>query len=317
MVFKLKKDSRNNIDSFKCVAEGESFISLDIETTGLSPQKGSRIIEIGAVKVSGGKIVDTFHSLVNPEVKIPKKVTEITGLNDDDVKGQPYLGNVLPLLYNFIGSDIVVCHNSKFDWDRFLLFFFEKVGVFPNNKVLDTLELSKYINPDGKKVMSLEVLSSHFSLVNEKAHSALCDARVTAEICMKIISDETLRESLLTKVDSIDTSVQPNLFDIINSENLNSTESNPHNSEDYLFVRNVRYWEKSLSKNNTTRRAYITTKGGSVYYDINHEAWYNKDCRPNGTAINFESVQASVLKFMKSNMNNKESFGSFLYRELA
>src|SRR5690625_3934279 len=102
------------------------FVVIDIETTGFSPDKGGRIIEIAAVRVVHGVIKDKFHTLVDPQLKIPAKITRLTGITNEDVKGQPTAIKVLPELYRFIGDGVVVCHNLSFDWNRFLLRGFEQ-----------------------------------------------------------------------------------------------------------------------------------------------------------------------------------------------
>ena len=91
-----------------------SIISLDLETTGLDPKKDA-IIEIGAVKFEGDRVVDEFDQLVNPGRRIPDFISQLTGINNAMVARQPALRDVIPDLEAFIGSDPILGHNVRFD----------------------------------------------------------------------------------------------------------------------------------------------------------------------------------------------------------
>lgn len=94
----------------------EYFTVADIETTGFSPDKGGRIIEIGAVKIDkNGNIVDRFSEFINPGMKISKKITEITSITNEMVADAEYAGRVVSRFWDFINGTTVVFHNAAFD----------------------------------------------------------------------------------------------------------------------------------------------------------------------------------------------------------
>ncbi len=87
---------------------------FDIETTGFS-SKNDKIIEIGAVKLKDGEIVDSFSTFVDPKVNIPYKITELTSITQNMVNGQPTIDEVLPKFMEFVGDSVLVAHNAAFD----------------------------------------------------------------------------------------------------------------------------------------------------------------------------------------------------------
>jgi hypothetical protein len=95
-----------------------TFVVLDLETTGASPNAGAGITEIGAVKVRGGEVIGIFETFINPRESIPPYITELTGITDDMVMYAPPIENALPTLLEFLGHEdesILVAHNAPFD----------------------------------------------------------------------------------------------------------------------------------------------------------------------------------------------------------
>ena len=162
----------------------DDFVVFDIETTGLSP-KNDMITEIGAVKISKGVIVDRYSQLINPGVKIPKKIIELTGITDDMVKNKPSIEEVLPKFIEFFGDSILVAHNASFDMG-FIIEKFSKVGIEINNTVLDTLELSRELFPNLKS-HRLNKVAKHLNVKLENHHRAVDDSEATANILLKCI----------------------------------------------------------------------------------------------------------------------------------
>ena len=92
-----------------------SYVALDIETTGLNPAKDS-IIEVGAIRIENGTVTDMLSTLVNPGYHIPDRITDITGIDDDMVKDADTIEKVFPRLLEFLGKDcVIVAHNANFD----------------------------------------------------------------------------------------------------------------------------------------------------------------------------------------------------------
>lgn len=269
----------------------EKFTVIDIETSALSPIKGGKIIEIGAVKVENGKITEEFHTLINPEQKIYSKTTQLTGITNEMLEGQPVYGQVLPKLYQFIGDTVVVAHNANFDWDRFLLFYLKKVGLNPVNKVIDTVKLSKYFYKDKKK-HNLAEMCSELGVDIGNHHRANDDAKATAKCLVKFIQMYNANASIKSE----QVSVIENKVEIKQEVKANEVK---------LKVRKVNYWEKQVTKGKLMQRLYVSINDGRcygmVYYDIPSKAWYNKDFP---VSLNFERVHEIVLKFL--NLNTTE-----------
>ena len=122
------------------------YCILDIETTGFSAKK-DKITEIGVIRVSGDKVIDTFDELVNPQIKIPFHIKNITNITDDMVSKASTINEVLPKLINFVGNTPVVAHNAKFDV-RFIKYNANQLGYDFNNKYIDTCYLAKKLFPE-------------------------------------------------------------------------------------------------------------------------------------------------------------------------
>ena len=191
--------------------EGEltdyAYTVFDLETTGL---KGNRdeIIEVGAVKIKDGQLIDQFSTFVRPTGKIPAKITEITGIRDDMVATAPAIKKVLGEFLEFVGDSILVAHNASFD-HSFLQAALRKTGHKKRDYPLcDTLNLSRALFPQLKN-HKLNTLCQHLGIKLENHHRAVDDAQATAGIFIKMLAH--LREqginrfkdvnALTTKID--------------------------------------------------------------------------------------------------------------------
>jgi DNA polymerase III epsilon subunit family exonuclease len=147
------------------------FIFLDTETTGLDPEK-CELIEISAVKVKKGKIIEEFDSLVRPLSNIPPEIEKLTGISNEDVKNAPSLEKVRDDFLNFVSDDdILVAHNVFFDKN-----FLNHKNFNLNQKEIDTFDLATLVVRDSKS-FSLEALSSYFEIEHEDAHRAMADVK--------------------------------------------------------------------------------------------------------------------------------------------
>lgn len=163
--------------------KGDTYVVLDIETTGLD-YKQSKITEIGAVKLKDGKIVEEFETFVNPQRPIPKEIVEITNITDDMVKDAPTIEEVLPKFLDFISDSILVAHNSSFDIP-YINHFVEEMGLKMENKVIDTLEISREIYtsfPNHK----LGTIASELGIEVIVAHRAIDDVKTTVKVFNKM-----------------------------------------------------------------------------------------------------------------------------------
>ncbi|MFC1640955.1 exonuclease domain-containing protein [Patescibacteria group bacterium] len=160
----------------------KTIITLDLETTGLDPEKG-RILEVAAVKFRAGKEIDTFQTLVNPKQKIPFIVTDITGITDEDVVGAPNIEDVIPELTEFVGSAPIVGHNIMFD-----LHFLKKAHFEAKGQVFDTWRLSTFIYRDMKS-HSLENIARNLKLKIDTTHRAYDDAALAGRLFYRATDD--------------------------------------------------------------------------------------------------------------------------------
>ena len=163
-------------------------VVLDIETTGLSPYRHA-ITEIAAVKVRDGKIVDRFHSLVNPGQPIPRFITKLTGITDDMVADAPAVKEVLPGLHDFLENAIFVGHNVGFDFKFIDYYSYKYLGKRIDNPVLCTCKLARRLLPDLPS-KRLTALCEHFAIKNEQAHRAMNDVLATTQL-MNHLQEQT------------------------------------------------------------------------------------------------------------------------------
>ncbi|MDO5293243.1 MAG: 3'-5' exonuclease [bacterium] len=157
----------------------QSFVAIDVETTGLSPDK-YHIIEVGALKVRDGEVVETFSSLINPGYELSSTIVNLTGITDSMLSGAKSFKEVAEELRTFLGEETLLGHNVSFDY-RFLKTEFMRAGYKFDHPVIDTLAIARQMHSDLKS-RSLENLCRHYGLYNPNAHRAFDDAKVTMEL---------------------------------------------------------------------------------------------------------------------------------------
>ena len=171
------------------------FCVIDVETTGLSP-RSNNIIEIGIIKISNLKIVDKFHSLVNPGRNIPYYISNITGITNDEVFNAPFFDDIADKISSFISTGILTGHNISFDKSFLRKEFISCSQTNINNLSLCTHKLASRLYPQLKK-KSLGSICRHLNLHNKNAHRALPDAEVTALAFLKMVKE--IREKFKIK----------------------------------------------------------------------------------------------------------------------
>ena len=162
----------------------DTYIVFDLETTGFSPSV-NRIIEIGAVKVESGKITERFSTFVNPDVPIPFRIEELTGINDNMVLDAPQIAQVLPEFLEFCGDAVMVAHNASFDMS-FIEENCRRLGIEREFTSVDTVALARVLLPQlGRFKLDTVAKALHVPLHNH--HRAVDDAGCTAEIFVKFV----------------------------------------------------------------------------------------------------------------------------------
>jgi len=159
-----------------------SYVVFDIETTGFSAAN-HKITEIGAVKIVDGIITDEYHQLINPEVPVPLRITEITGITDDLLAEQPTINETLQLFFAFCKDCTLVAHNAGFDMS-FIRFNAATQELDCSFEVVDTLSLARKCFP---RLINhkLNTVATHLKVEHTDHHRAMGDARATAQIFLK------------------------------------------------------------------------------------------------------------------------------------
>ena len=185
----------------------EEFVVFDIETTGLNSHF-NKIIEIGAVKIKAGRIIDRYSQLINPGISIPYHITEITSITNEQVANQPKIDEVIGKFVDFIGDAVLVAHNAPFDMGFIKRDIKEYLNIDLENSVIDTLQMARDLFPDLKKY-GLGDLNKTLGLALEKHHRAVDDSQATAN--MFIIFLEKYKEKGLEYMKDINTGFEVNV----------------------------------------------------------------------------------------------------------
>jgi DNA polymerase III epsilon subunit family exonuclease len=164
------------------------FVVVDVEATGAKTPP-NRLIELGAYRIRGRRIVDKFLSLVNPEIPIPRFVASLTGISNEMVKTAPVFANVAPQWLDFVSDSVLVAHNAPFDTS----FLNHEISrVYPGHRMINphlcTVRLSRRALPDLCN-HRLDTIASHFSIPIASRHRAGSDALATAEIFILLLTE--------------------------------------------------------------------------------------------------------------------------------
>lgn len=247
----------------------DKFIALDTESTGFQPNENfSLLLEIGAVKCVNGEIIDRFDELINPGIKIPKKITELTGITNEMVKDKDNYIEVLNRFRKWCDDDkyIFIMHNATHDL-KFLNYFGEKCNIEFNDPYIDTQWLAKNILSKGywqklntrvNENYKLATLALFYNIVDKNHHRADNDAELTMKVFFK------LRQTAFKK--------EPSL---IIKQFWRYPTKKVENKE--LIIANI----LSVSPWDKKKRIYVTLSRkqdgesifATVYYDFNFNCW--------------------------------------------
>ena len=177
------------------------LVVFDFETTGLNPDCGARVIEVGAVKLERGEIAARFQSLVHPGRPVSRFISELTGITNQMLKGAPKAAEVFPRFLDFVGDAPLVAHNARFDL-RFLRAELRRLGLACDNPHACSLLAGRRLLPDAPR-HSLSILAEHCGVTPDgpdgRLHRALADAEAAAKIWL-FMEDKLRREYGLIEV---------------------------------------------------------------------------------------------------------------------
>ena len=165
------------------------YIVIDIETTGLYPERGDRIIEIAALPIIDGRLIfeNSYSQLINPGISIPNNIVKLVNITNDMVKNAPSIEKVLPIFLRYIKDSPLIAHNAPFDIG-FLNHYLKILNLHTiKNRVIDTLALSREIF-ENKKSHNLDIVAKRLGLQfeNIQRHRALGDVILTAKVFLKL-----------------------------------------------------------------------------------------------------------------------------------
>ena len=185
----LVDDLKKIITNSKNQSLDDSYVVFDLETTGFSPNT-CKIIEIGAVKVENGTITERFSEFVNPQVPIPFKIEELTGIRDDMVMGAETIEEILPRFMEFCEGCVMIAHNAEFDMS-FIRKNCMDLDIPCDHTVGDTVAMARILLPALHR-FKLDTVAKALKISLENHHRAVDDAECTAHIFVKFI--EMLKE---------------------------------------------------------------------------------------------------------------------------
>ncbi|MDE1921091.1 MAG: 3'-5' exonuclease [Candidatus Omnitrophica bacterium] len=163
------------------------FVIFDVETTGLSPVDGDRIIEIAAMKVKGPVVVDKFYSLVNPQRTVPLEATQIHSITTEMLVTAPPAAEVLPQMIHFIGGACVAGHNVRFDLN-FLCYELSLLGrrLHDQTPAIDTLKMARDLLPYLSN-HKLSYLARCLGVAVDQTHRAMADVELTVAVFLRLM----------------------------------------------------------------------------------------------------------------------------------
>jgi DNA polymerase-3 subunit epsilon len=168
-----------------------TFAVIDLETSGGSPRSGAGITEIGVVKVRGGTVLGTFQSFVDPGHSLPPFITQLTGITDEMLLSAPFIDDVLPTLFEFLGptdETVLVAHNSPFDMSFLKAAALVHEYPWPPYITVDTARLARAVlDRDEVPNCKLGTLAEFFKAQTSPTHRALDDALATVDVLHGII----------------------------------------------------------------------------------------------------------------------------------
>lgn len=257
----------------------EDFTVLDLETTGLNPSTDS-IIEVAALRVRGGVVVDSFSSFVRPNTKVDEYITELTGITNEMLFFAPKPKKVFPEVRDFISDDIVLGHNVRFDIN-FLHNWFSIIMDVPfDNNYIDTLRISKKALPNLSH-HKLKDVAAALDVVPSGAHRAINDCQTTFD-CYCKLRDIVFSEQELMRTFKNRFCTQKTDENKTKTENTDFNELHPYFSKVFVFSGSIENMSRmnasqavvdvgGICENNITKKTNFYVLGNTEYWRLDIE----------------------------------------------
>ncbi|MCK5508401.1 MAG: 3'-5' exonuclease [Desulfobacterales bacterium] len=183
----------------KTLISNNSFVIFDTETTGLHLEKGDRLLSLGAVKMTGGRIHlgDAFYELIDPNGPIPTSSIFIHGITPDIASARPHISDILLKFLDYMGCDVIIAHHASFDM-KFLNHAMQSCFGFPiQNRVIDTALIAAWIRrieevelivPENCHDTRFDTIALHFGITANDRHTAFGDALSAALLFQRFIN---------------------------------------------------------------------------------------------------------------------------------
>ena len=231
-----------------------NYVVFDIETTGLSHEY-DEIIELAALRVRGGKIIDKFITLVKPKNPVDEFIVELTGITNEMLNNAPDIKDVFPDFIDFVGNDIMIAHNANFD----INFVYDFASLFEipfSNDFVDTYRFSRKINTNIKN-HKLKTLVREFSIQTKGLHRAESDAMVTHSLYNSFL-EKCTKENI--NIDSLGVSKPRQKIDLKSV----STTNTDFDEDNYCFDKSFCFTGKMVKYSKKDAAQIVVDNGGRV-----------------------------------------------------
>src|SRR5574344_1699685 len=254
------------------IAFPQDYVVVDIETTGLDPSY-DEIIEIGAIKVNAGIVIDTFQSFIKPKHSIPEFITQLTGITNEMVKDAPPAKKVLQSFYEFVSGALIVGHNVNFDINFLYDNLLETLDAYLTNDFVDTFRLSRRLLPQLEHQRLCD-LKEYYAITVDTAHRAGADCETTRCVL------EKLQKECMTQFGSVESFISTgaakshgngqkwSAADIV-TDKTEFDESNPLYKQKVVFTGTL---ERMVRKDAMQLKGFdIKIISENVFYDMINE----------------------------------------------
>lgn len=234
-VSEIKTEKRLRTQKGKSLLQfPEEYVVIDIETTGLSPQ-WDEIIEVAALKISNGEIVDKYQTLLKPSFPVDPFISELTGITNKMLETAPIFDDIYQDLQHFIGDNILVGHNVNFDIN-FLYDEFESRNIILSNNFIDTMRISRRLFKDERHHRLSDLIQRHNIIIDNELHRAEVDINATNkafEIFKQYIIDHKIDLEKFSKKNYNRKSCK---VSDISTENTKFNENTPIYGQHFVFT---------------------------------------------------------------------------------